>query len=389
LDVRELVVLIRRYYDGIEIHRQNKMVYAKFLCPHRVISTCRINGGVRDDLSYLFNHQMCEPNRHFRPTLDLAVYQPKDYHAMVCQRMNLPPETSAGLSTATNMNHAILKSTAYRDLEVITVGTGGVETNALRVGDPGSYYETDGHFEILNNAEYKSPGTINLMIFINQELTPGALVATVGIAAEARAAAMQELSVNSRYSSGLATGTGTDQMATACRITGEVALGSADKHSKLGELIGATVKQTVKASLGLHNEYVPQARARVLVSVERFGIREEQLILRISQRLSELQAEVLKNNFEGINRDPAVVAGVAALIHLWDKFNQDILPASCMPDVLCTCGAQIAAAVSGNHQRIHDYRNRLARANITNSDRFVTELIVHSIALGFSEKWED
>jgi adenosylcobinamide amidohydrolase len=383
------MVLIGKYYDGIEIHRQNKMVYAKFLCPHRVLSTCRVNGGLRDDLSYLFNHQACEPNRHFRQTLDLAIHQPADYHAMVCNSMHLPPETSAGLSTATNMNHAILNSATFRDLEIFTVGTGGVETNALRVGDPGSYYETNGHFEILNNAEYDSQGTINLMVFINQELTHGALVSTVGIAAEAKAAAMQELSVNSRYSSGLATGTGTDQIAVACPIKDEIALSSADKHSKVGELIGTTVKQTVKACLGLHNEYVPQARARVLVSVERFGIREEQLISSISQRLSEIQAEVLKHNFEGINRDPTVVAGVAALIHLWDKFNQDILPASSLPDVLCTCGAQIAAAVSGNYQHIHEYRNRLARANMANGDRFVTELIVSSLALGFSEKWED
>jgi len=112
------------------------------------------------------------------------------------------------------------------------------------------------------------------------------------------------------------------------------------------------------------------------------------LISSISQRLSAPQAEVLKHNFEGINRDPAVVAGVAALIHLWDKFDQGILPASCLPDILCTCGAQIAAAVSGNYRRIHEYRNCLARATVENGDRFVIELIVSSIALGFGEKWE-
>jgi adenosylcobinamide amidohydrolase len=383
------MMLIGRYYDGIEIYRQNKMVYAKFLCPHRVISTCRVNGGLRDDLSYLFNHQACEPNRHFRKTLDMAIHQPADYHAMVCNRMNLPPEKSAGLSTATNMNHAIVKSAAFRDLEIIAVGTGGVETNALRVGDPGSYYETMGHFEILNNKTNHRQGTINLMVFINQELTPGALVATVGIAAEAKAAALQELAVNSRYSSGLATGTGTDQIATACRLEDAVALTSADKHSKLGELIGTVVKETVRDCLGLHNEYTPPARARMLVSLERFGIQKEQVISVIGQRLSDLQADVLQHNFEGINRDPVIVAGTAALVHLWDKFKQDVLPASCLPDILCTYGAQIAAAVSGNYHRIHAYRHRLARADVGDGDRSVIELIIDSLALGFSEKWED
>jgi hypothetical protein len=44
-------------YDGIEIHRKEKIIYVNFLIQHRVISTCGVNGGLRDDLEGIANHQ--------------------------------------------------------------------------------------------------------------------------------------------------------------------------------------------------------------------------------------------------------------------------------------------------------------------------------------------
>jgi len=382
-------MLIGRYYNGIEIHRENKMIYAKFLCPHMAISTCKVNGGLRNDLKYIFNHQSCEPNGHYRNTLDLAINQPAEYLKMLCRSQNLAPEKSACLSTATNMNHAIVKFADYQGVEVIAVSTGGVETNAVRVGDPASYSEANGQFEIISDSNYDAHGTINIMVFISKELNPGALVSAIGIATEAKTAALQELAVNSCYSGGLATGTGTDQIGIACRLGGDCPLSSADKHSKLGELIGGTVKRSVKETLELHNEYTPQARGKVAVFVERFGMRVEELINNISMLLPENRVEILIQNFEGINRDPLIVAGVAAVVHLLDNVNYGILPQSCLADVLCSYGAQIAAAVSGNYRRIYDYRDRLAQEIIATHDGAVIDLIAKSIAMGFVEKWDD
>lgn len=44
-------MLLGTYYKGVEIHRVDKIVYARFLVPHRVISTCPAAGGVREDLN--------------------------------------------------------------------------------------------------------------------------------------------------------------------------------------------------------------------------------------------------------------------------------------------------------------------------------------------------
>ena len=73
-------------------------------------------------------------------------------------------------------------------------------------------------------------GTINTILCINKELTHGAMVRSVMMATEAKTAALQEL--NSCYSNGFATGTGTDQIAVACTLTEKSPLTSAGKHSK-------------------------------------------------------------------------------------------------------------------------------------------------------------
>ena len=381
-------MLIGRFYNGLEIHRGDKIVYAKFLIPHRIISTCKVNGGLREDLNYLLNHQLCEPNKHYRKTLDLAISHPADYLSSVCQKEDLPPEKSAYLSTATNMHHAVIESEQYRDIEVIAVTTAGVETNAIRAADPASYHEFDGRFENVDGKDDVAEGTINIMVFVNQELNPGAMVSAAMVVTEAKAATLQELSVNSRYSGELATGTGTDQLGLACKLGGVIPLCNADKHSKVGELIGTTVKQTVKKSLELHNEYMPLARGRVTVHIERLCFQVEELIAHVSDLLPKNQAEVFKNNFEGVNRDPVVVASVAAIIHLRDKFSWGNLPESCLADVMCSYGAQIAAAISGNYRRLNDYRNCLSFEHIGISNTVFFGFIVRSIALGFSEKWE-
>jgi adenosylcobinamide amidohydrolase len=287
------------------------------------------------------------------------------------------------------MNHAVWESAKYREIEVTAVSTGGVETNSVRAADPASYYETDGRFESVDGKGFPTEGTINTMVFISKEMMPGAMVSALIVATEAKTAAMQELSVNSQYSSGMATGTGTDQIAIACQLGGEFHLSQADKHSKLGELIGVTVKQTVKKTLALHNEYTPGARARVTIHLERFGIQPTEWVTQICDRLPADQAKIFNNNFEGINRDPLVVAAVAAILHLRDQFSWEILPLNCLGDIMCAQGAQIAAAISGKYGHISHYRNRLAGEQIGLQDSVFLEFIEKSIVLGYKEKWAE
>ena len=138
-------MLIKTFYRGLEIRRQEKIIAVTFLVPHQVISTCRANGGLREDLNLIFNHQSGEPTGHMPESHALAVRQPLVYLQQLCRQHKLS-ENCASLGTAANMNCAALEAEKFHDLEVVAVCTGGVETNAGRAGDPASVYEEGGKF---------------------------------------------------------------------------------------------------------------------------------------------------------------------------------------------------------------------------------------------------
>ncbi len=381
-------MLLNKPHDGLEIHREEKIVYAKFIMPHQVLSTCRVAGGLRDDIRVLYNHQSCEPAGHMQGRARMAVTDPVGYRRMICDRHDLPADACATLGTAANMHNACIETVTFRDLKVTAVCTGGVEANAGRAGDPAAYMETAEGFEKVPPHEgMPGPGTINTMIFINRPLVPGAMVRTVMTATEAKSAALQELAVNSRYSQGLATGTGTDQIAVAAAQTEQAPLTSAGKHAKLGELIGRSVHRAVKATLALQNSLTPAGQCSAKIHLERFGLDRASMIANICRHLSEEKAALLESNFFGIERDPVTVAAVAALAHLQDKFTWGILPAACRREVLGAFAAQIACAVSLDYSRMGPFRRELGNAGDAPGGEGVAELACRAIALGFSVKW--
>ena len=92
-------------------------------------------------------------------------------------------------------------------------------------------------------------------------------------------------------------------------------------------------------------------------------------------------------NFLCINNDPPIVAAVAALVHLRDKFAWNILPESCIPEILSSYGAQIAAAVSGKYDRIPYYIEELSEEGKAIDNEIFLNFIYKSFALGFRDKW--
>ncbi|OPY50133.1 MAG: Adenosylcobinamide amidohydrolase [Methanosaeta sp. PtaU1.Bin112] len=383
---------LAEFYGGVELYREEKMVYARLVAPHRVLSTCRsCTGGLHDDLLYLYNHQSCEPsggNMNDR-LCRLAIDRPDDYKREVAERHNLPFQRCATLGTAANMNNAAICHEKFCDLEVAAVCTGGVEGNAGRAGDPASYYEPldDGASGGRIAERGPMPGTINAMIFINRELSPGAMVTAVITATEAKTAALQELGVASRYSEGLATGTGTDQMAIAAKLGGK-AICFAGKHSKVGELIGRTMHDAVLGTLALQNRLTPASQCTSLAHLERLGIDEQQMCQAIAELLSENDADLFRKNFANVIKDPPTVAAVAALVHLRDKFLWGTLPMSCLPEVMALYGAGISAAVSGKSYRIYGYMQALCILHKSLDKHEFLGFVYQAFALGFSEKWK-
>ena len=372
--------------DVVEIHRRDKIIHARFLRPHRVISTCPAAGGVRDDLEYVYNHQSCEPTKHDTAASRIMSLSPEQYREETADRFDLPAKKCATLGTAANMRCAAVAEQTFRDLTVVAVCTGGVETNGGRAGDPATIYETDGRYERIQG-NLPGPGTINTMLFINRTLTQGALVRSVMMSTEAKTAALQELSVPSRYSIGLATGTGTDQIAVATLLGDAHPLRSAGKHSKLGELIGVTVHDAIKETLARQNGLTPESRCSMVAHLTRFGATQSTLIEGMTTHLSSDDAALLKNNFLCLNHDPLTVAATTSLVHNFDQLTRRVLPASCAPDILRLGAAQIAATVSGRFDAFDRYLSMLSPRKALDNETLV-DSICRGAALGFADKWQ-
>jgi len=376
------------FYNGVAIHREEKIIYARFLKPHSVLSTCRAAGGLRTDLDYLYNHQSCEPAGHCHRLPPMATRDPAAYRRAVCERHDLPADRCATLGTAANMHNACIAVHSFRDLTVVAVCTGGVEGNAGRVGDPASVVETAEGFERLPPATaLPGPGTINTMLFIGKPLIPGALTRCIVTATEAKTAVLQELAVNSRYSDGLATGTGTDQIGVAALASDEPPLTSAGKHAKLGELIGLAVYEAIKGTLARQNHLTPAGQCSAKIHLERFGLNRAALQDAICAHLDAAQADLLRSNFHAIERDPPTVAAIAALVHLRDKMAWGVLPQTCWSEIMAAYAAQAACAVSGDYGRLDDYRRLVAPTRTETGNPAFVALACRALALGFADKW--
>ena len=262
-------MLLYTLCTGEAAHRYKKSIVVNFTGRRRVLSTSPHNGGLREDLVAVFNHD-ATIGSGMAVTLEAPTYA--EHMAILSRKLGLPPEKSAGLSTAAKMENVSIKTETWGQLVVTAMVTGGVEVNGGRVGDPAAWDEMRG-----KPAEAHRHGTINSIVFINVNLTPGALTRALVTCTEAKTAALQELAAPSRYSRGLATGSGTDGTILCANMDSPALLTEAGKHNKLGELIGRSVKAAVKEALFLQNGLCPASQHNILRRVSRFGITEDSL----------------------------------------------------------------------------------------------------------------
>lgn len=371
------------FFDTLELHRDDRFVSLRFAAPHRVLSTCPAHGGLVDGLDMVFNHQCCEPVRHQMDSL-MTVYRQADlYQALVMDVYGQGGVRGAGLGTAANMRNLAMAEERHRDIAVVAVATGGVEGNAARAGDPAGYYEYGGAFEKCGAIGPDKHGTINLMVAINTPLTEGALVRAVMTATEAKTAVLQELSVPSRQSSGLATGTGTDQLAIAAPAGGARPLSNAGHHAVLGELIGKAVKRALQEALARQNLLTATRQCSCSFLLERFGLKDTDFIERVATHLPDDLAELARLNRHVLERDPLVVAAAMGLIHVHDQMGWGTIPVPCWGEAAANHGAQVAAAVSGDYSCYAQYRTSLALSAVHTPDA----VLPYAVALGFKDKW--
>lgn len=420
--------------DHYALHRRGRFLWAALKRPHRVLSTCKVHGGLREHLTHVANHQSCEGVAHAgryqrnlspRPELDA-------FHAQACLEAGLPPESTALMSTAANMQCAVLAQAAHGDLTVSVAATAGVLGNATRAGDPAGWHEQrdgsrparrepdrardatgasgrsdrDGaRGEALARAgrasgeaaaapaappDESGAGTIVTLVFISRPCTAACLTRAATMVTEGKSTALLDLRMPSLQSAGLATGTGTDQLVIAAPL---LAAGHdadddwernwAGAHNTLGELLGRATHEAVTRCLLLQNGVCAELRRSVCGALGRHGCDEAALLACARAHLDAADAELFARNLTALIHDPQSAATAYALAEIIDLVRAGVLHAEVAQESIVNQAALLAAAVAVAPERFAELREALH----LHRTRQPGALAALAVALGFARKW--
>ncbi len=168
---------------GDPIHRFRRCIVVPFEGKRKVMSTSMHNGGYREDLTAVFNRDV-NPG----PGMPCEYCQPgaeEKIKRFVQEDLGLDYESVAYMATIVSMESAVIKSMTYDVLTVTAIVTASLEVNGGRVGEAATSYEKHGSSVSLR------PGTINMMVFANADMTPGCMARAIVTATEAKTAALQ------------------------------------------------------------------------------------------------------------------------------------------------------------------------------------------------------
>ncbi len=312
--------MIYKLSTGDEVHRYERTIVVQFNGKRKVLSTSPINGAYREDLKFVFNHDE-NPGAGMECRLKAPTYEEHLY--LLAEELGLDSKKAAGISTAASMEKVSIKEKSYRDITVTAIVTGGIEVNAGRVGDPSYFYEEQGKFEKIKE------GTINIILVVDADLTSGAITRALVTCTEGKTAAIQELVEGSAVSRGLATGSGTDGTIIVSNSESPIKLTVAGKHSKLGELIGITVKEAVKEALFLQTGLCPKKQHSVLRRTRRFGINEDIIWQKYKDIVDKTEYSIMKpqfvHNLHSIDRRDELVTLTSLYVHLLDQLDWGLL----------------------------------------------------------------
>lgn len=276
------------------------------------LTTSWINGGYQENLEAVFNHQLNQQNID-----DLETGSVHDFMKITAKRLGLNHEKVTGLITVASMKNLAITRKKFRDIEVTAIVTAGIEVNGGRAGDPASYYEENGSYQF-------KEGTINTILIINSRLSESTLARAMMTAVEAKTVAIQQLMAPSRYSNGIATGSGTDKISIISNMKSDNVLTNAGKHSKLGELIGLSVIEATTEALAKQSNLTPDSQHDMLVRLERFGVGEEQYWKAAKNRGVSQKREFLRN-LRQFSKNPIVVTMVASILHIIDEISWGLI----------------------------------------------------------------
>lgn len=306
--------------DGHDkVYANCDFLYVKFPYKKNGISISYLNGGYREDLESVFNQHLdtSEVNR-------INMVSIKDYLYDKSKSIGLNPNKSSGLQTHADIENTSIVTKSYKKLSVTAITTAGTKVNAVRAGDKASYYEENRQYYDLTSNDFKESidiGTINTILLFNCYLDENSLLNALMTATEAKTAVLQELLIPSQYSDGIATGTGTDGIILISDKRSNNWIENTGKHSKLGELIGQAVKESI-IEANLKQVWIsPSSQSNVLTLLYRYKLD----INDFYKDFTEEEKENFIKSLQGEIHNPKMVAITLIITNLIDSVNHRLL----------------------------------------------------------------
>ncbi|MDY6029190.1 MAG: adenosylcobinamide amidohydrolase [Acidaminococcaceae bacterium] len=299
---------IFKFSTGDEAFLYDKSIVIFFKGKRKILSTSVYNGGYHEDYTAVYNH---DGKQGEGMPCEMLADTYVEHMRLISERLSLDPEKVSGMGTAASMENAVVETASYKELTVSAIVTGGIETNGGRVGDPANYYRSV--------EKPDKPGTINIMLLLDCDMPEGTVARALVTCTEAKTAAIQELMAGSNYSSGLATGSGTDQTIIIANSESPLYFEGAGKHSKLGELIGKVVVKAVKRALEKQSGLNPKLQHDVFRRWKRFGVTPEVVWQLYQEQDPKITKPLYLIEAERAAKDPLLLTYTSLYIHLLDQ----------------------------------------------------------------------
>ena len=305
--------VVHRFSSGECLYRQDRLLVLLLPPGRNTLVSSWMNGGYREDIRAIFNSQSHDGIHDLMKVENYTMYL-----RYLAERAGLDPEHTSGLGTAVHMDNAVVVTHRYNATEVTAIVTAGVEGNGGRAGDPASYNEVRG-FEPVG-------GTIVTMLMVNGDLPKHTMARAIMTATEAKTCALQQLMAPSRYSTGIATGSGTDQIAVISNRDSSNRLTDAGKHSKLGELIGRTVTEATLQALDRHGGLNPLSQRDIMVRLKRYRISEKDIWKAAQSLPGTCGEQEFYEYLRALSKRPDAVAAVGSILHIQDEISWGLIP---------------------------------------------------------------
>ncbi len=215
---------LSRAVTGFRVDIEGNALVVRSQVPFRAISSAVLNGGLAHASSIL-NLQVASSYVCEEPEALL-------WRAIKTRRNLKPPVI--GLMTAADIRNYALTIKNVGNLTVATIITAGLSHPATS-GDDMAY-------------GYPKAGTINVIIIIDGNPNDACLVNAVMTATEAKAAALHELGIRSKFSGEISTGTTSDAVVIAATGRGRPIV-YAGTATTLGYLIARSMREGLKKAV--------------------------------------------------------------------------------------------------------------------------------------------